>query len=130
MKSNYNTVNSHTKEGMYTTNYDFTGRGGDHGMKEILLGKVPKNVHGSNEFIIKVQVPTGGPRQGARCMFYDARRTLGHLFFEYDQYGAAGLRCAELVHSSAQAHKGYFQARREGANLRIFVDRILEPQPW
>ena len=60
-------------------------------------------------------------------MLYDARRTLGRLFFEYDRYGAAGLRCAELC---AAQHKGYFQARREGANLRIFVDRILKPQPW
>ena len=130
MKACYNTVDSHTKEGFGThPTPDKTGRGGGQGLKEVLLGKVPKNVYGSSEFIVKVQVPYGrGPN--TRCLCYDARRTLGNLYFECDQYGAAGLRCVELVHSSAEEHKGHFQARREGANLRIFVDRILEPQPW
>ena len=108
----------------------------------------PRNVHGGSEFPVKVQPPLGdgaGPcgfcsRKGATtiglptwgCMVYDERRSF-ESFLPLDCPAITPL--LELVRDRGWRRgagqpgiKGYFIAKREGDNLRIFVDRLL-PQP-
>jgi hypothetical protein len=110
-----------------------------HKYKEVSVTEdVPmyKNVHGDREFVVKVQVPTGrGSGAGAqfvdemglpmRCMLYDRRKTFGDQFFDCDS--AARSRAAEMVRAGGVAGglKGYFMARRQGANVRVYTDRLL-----
>jgi hypothetical protein len=49
------------------------------------------------------------------------------------QYGRAGEKIESLIRAQpGQLKKGYFLARREGTNVRIFTDRIIPfpIPPW
>ena len=100
-------------------------------------GKIPKNVHGDKEFSVKVQIPLGGGASGSasddRCMVYDKGRTFEEQYFSPMQYGRAGEKIESLIRAQpGQLKKGYFLARREGTNVRIFTDRIIPfpIPPW
>jgi len=104
---------------------------------------MPRNVYGDGEFVVKVQVPTdanqdgsghtkGPAQQAVRCMVYDRRKTFGNQYFGLDN--GPKLRAFKLVKANAQTAglKAYFMARRQGTNIRVYVDRVLPPpaQPW
>ena len=65
-------------------------------------------------------------------MVYDARRTFGQQFFNPSQHGAAGDQLVRLIRTKGQANgmKGYFMARRDGTNIRVFSDKICAAPNW
>jgi hypothetical protein len=82
---------------------------------------VPKNPHGGRRFLIKVQVPLSGGGE-LPMMVYDEPRALTRLLGPED--GAAYGTVLALVQARGALGglKGFLWAKREGANLRIFVD--------
>jgi hypothetical protein len=94
--------------------------------------KVPRNIYGDSEFVVKVQVPLSRhPGERARFMVYDKGKTTEEQYFEPGRHGDAGARVEKLILAQGNGQmKGYFKARREGANIRLFTGRILPfPQP-
>lgn len=117
--------------------------------------KAPRNIHGSEEFLVKVQatqaalqgvpgsrkrfeaeaqsigsVPVSSSR--SECMVYDEARSFNTVF-ECTLPGSE--RLLQLIdkrgsHVPGRGAKGYFLARREGASLRIFTDNILPQPAW
>jgi hypothetical protein len=87
-----------------------------------------RNVHGEAEFTVKVQVPMTGDL--GTCMVYDEVRSFQCAFSTKET--PEGPQLHRLIRTFGQADglKGYFAARREGANLRIFYDRLLSPPNW
>mmetsp|Transcript_24784 Transcript_24784/g.74510 ORF Transcript_24784/g.74510 Transcript_24784/m.74510 type:complete len:362 (-) Transcript_24784:69-1154(-) len=83
----------------------------------------PRNIHGENTFIVKVQLPLGGP--GSNGMIYDRQRS-------FQVYAALPEAAISLVRGCREANgmKAYIEAKREGENLRLFVDRRAPMQPW
>lgn len=81
--------------------------------------------------MVKVQVPFQ-PGSNPQCMVYDCRRTFGNQFFNPMQHGAAGDKLVQLIRSRGEAGgmKGYFKARRDGTNIRIFADKICPAADW
>ena len=123
------------------------GKGGMAGAKRI-KAEAPRDVHGGFDFMVKVQPPLGdgrGPggfcsRDYAKeagmttwgCMVYDERRSFTS-YLPLDCPDIAPL--LKLVREQGWRRgpgqpgiKGYFVAKREGANLRIFANELL-PQP-
>jgi hypothetical protein len=101
------------------------------GTRTFNVGDVAHNPHGAQRFIIKVQVPqTAGMDP---LMIYDEPRALQRMLFS--QEGAAYGTVRDLVRARGVMNgaKAYLWARREGAQLRIFVDAAGMPdqrQPW
>ena len=108
--------------------------------RETKPGKAARNIHGHSEFVVKVQVPPdGGWRPGdsslqsTGCQVYDKVRS----FNAYIPIATTGLdRLVTLVRAqgymtlSGLGKKGYFLARREAKNLRIFIDTIQAQPKW
>eukprot|EP00051_Salpingoeca_urceolata_P019536 m.286265 g.286265 ORF g.286265 m.286265 type:complete len:755 (-) comp19437_c2_seq6:1104-3368(-) len=94
-------------------------------------GKTPRNIHGDNEFVVKVQVPMFGGL-GTNIMVYDAQRS----FVTHIPPGAPdspelrGLINFVRHHGPNQGMKGYLSARREGNMVRIFYDKMLPTPSW
>ena len=86
---------------------------------------VPPNIHGDREFIVKVQLCLHGASYPS--LVYDQQRSFRHEL-PSDTPGVYLLR--QLIMSERPGLKGFFSARRQGENLRIFVDRMLLPEPW
>ena len=88
----------------------------------------PKNEHGDREFAVKVQTPPPvAPSMG--CMVYDERRTF-QACMPMDTPGIRPLLKLIYDHGPGGGRKGYFTARREGSNLRIFSAEMLPPPAW
>jgi hypothetical protein len=108
-------------------------------------GSAPKNVHGNREFMVKVQPPNGGLMSNGPfgfaskelanaagqpwvALIYDEHRSfMSHLPMDTPGIDAL-LRLVRL--EGWKGIKGYFQAQREGDNLRIFADRIMPQPAW
>ena len=99
-------------------------------VRKTLTGKMPRNVHGSSKFVVKVQLPLGGP--GRSCV-YDARRTFGMQLVDINpaQHGIAAEELVRNIRGKGYlGQKGYFMARREGKNIRIFATEMVEQPDW
>ena len=99
-------------------------------------GKPPMDVHGGAEFLVKVQAQEaalfGSHQTGMPCMVYDETRSF-QAYLDVLTPGMA--RLLELMRAGGVRRmglggKGYYMARREGANLRIFTDKIVRPPAW
>ena len=105
---------SHTGQGMVSVRLSST--------------KPPRNIHGDAEFVVKVQVHQQRAA-GEPCMVYDeARSFIAHLKLETP--GARSLINLIEMRGERNGIKGYLAARREGASLRIFHDRLLPAPAW
>ena len=79
----------------------------------------------ATELVVKVLLPTA---KFAKGMIYNERRTLqAFVDLESDEPNIAALVRLIATQGGDGGIKGYFAARREGAHLRIYVDRILTP---
>jgi hypothetical protein len=109
--------------------------------------KAPKNVYGTQTFVVKVQPPGNGHGDGPHgfasradmesdgrpwaCMVYDEPRTLRNVYLPLDTTGIDAvlkLICRDGNRVASGAYKAYFEAVRVGPCLRIFTDRLV-PQP-
>jgi hypothetical protein len=120
-------------EGMFVGLVSYTGV--DTSKKSNKVGRAPRNIHGDNTFVVKVQVPLdpiGGADGwgGFRCLVYDESRS-------FTAYFASGLTAEskEVVRMVQQYgvlkfNKAYFFAIREGPNVRIFYDRVAPVPAW
>jgi hypothetical protein len=92
----------------------------------------PRNIHGDREFIVKVQVPTTRPTTPTYmdgCCVYDEGRSL-NVHVPLTESGMDKIVAMIRSYGQAGGMKGYFFARRDGTNIRIFSDSILPGQPW
>jgi len=63
------------------------------------------------------------------CLVYDECRSFQISIFQHEVEGLPMV--ARLIrHGGPMGRKGYFAARREGANIRLFYDRLIPPPPW
>lgn len=99
----------------------------------------PPNAHGNRVFAVKVCLPILGANKRTHRsgldglgMIYDQDRTFQcFVNLESDaQPEMAGLVRQIARDGAAGGTKGYFEARRSGDVLRVFVDRMLEPPRW
>ena len=117
--------------------FDLTGR--QH-VRTVTRGEPHRNVHGQSEFMLKVQLPfdratfSPDPFEGARALCYDQTRSFNQQYFRPAEHGAAGKRLFELVQradlggaNGPRGVKAYLMARREGQNIRVFVDQCAPP---
>jgi hypothetical protein len=81
---------------------------------------VPKNPHGGRRFMIKVQVPLGGG--DLPMMVYDEPRAMQQLLGPEDGTAYGTVLALVRRRGALGGLKGFLWAKREGANLRIFVD--------
>ena len=88
----------------------------------------PKNEHGEREFVVKVQTPP--PMDTSMgCMVYDERRSF-QTYMPMDTPGIEPLLGLIHNHGPGGGRKGYFTARREGSNLRIYSSEMVRPPAW
>ena len=117
-------------KGGFFANISMTGAASSMPSRRVDPTQAPKNVHGSREFIVKVQTP-GNYSPQAECMVYDEVRSF-QSFMPLATHGVEAV--LELIRHygvhKAAGSKGYFLARREGTRLRIFADKILPPPSW
>jgi len=112
---------------------------------------VPKNVHGRHEFVVKVQPPCSKRYESGKlagegpfgfashdempehavwaAMVYDEARSFTS-YLKLDTVGIEPLLRHVSMRGQKGGTKGFFWAVREGANLRIFTQEILEDQGW
>ena len=101
----------------------------------------PPNMHGSKLFTVMVQLPlnkpggsgTAGSFDGLGMVVDEKHSFQSFVDLESDTTGDARAALVRLIATKGCAGglKGFFQARREGDDLRIFVDRILaQPKGW
>jgi hypothetical protein len=141
--------------GMYSPTFNFQGAVPMETDFEKTLVKAvaPLNVHGSATFLVKVQPPGDG--EGGRgpcgfvgrtewsasvgeakpwaCMVYDEPRSLPHVYLPLDTPGVEALLWLIKrggVRVASGQYKGFCEAVREGACLRIYTDRLGPPQKW
>ena len=104
------------------------------GTRMSTVEEVSHNPHGAKRFLIKVQVPQVGGDQGKLpLMIYDEPRAMQRML--YAEEGEAYAVVRDLVRSRGVMNgaKAYLWAKREGAQLRIFVDAAGmadQHQPW
>jgi len=80
------------------------------------------------ELTVKVLLPTA---KFAKGMVYNEKRTLqAFVDLEQDAPGVATIVRLIATEGGDGGVKGYFRARREGEQLRIYVDRILPEPGW
>ena len=97
---------------------------------------LPPNVHGTKTFTVKVQLPLNGTsgKSGSfdgLAMVSDEKKSLQSFFdVESDAPGNAILVRLIATKGERGGLVGYFQAHRDGENLRILVDRILPDPSW
>ncbi len=84
------------------------------------------NRHGDSEFIVKLQRPIGGPGLW-RC--YDQSRNVDTLLScDVEGMDAAGRLMQQA--GIGGGLKAYYYAKRVGANIWIFVDKLAPLQTW
>ena len=84
------------------------------------------NIHGDNEFTVRVQIPMDGSLGAA--MVYDKQKSFQSVLDCRAIPGATHLH--EIIRQAGpMGLKGYFATRREGRSLRIFYN-ILAPPSW
>ena len=91
------------------------------------------NTHGAAEFIVKVQLPMAAKGGDAGMgMVYDERRTFqAFVDLESDsEPHVATLTRMIATKGAAGGLKGFFNAKRDGDDLLVFVDRVLRPCTW
>jgi len=94
--------------------------------REVRANDTFRNIHGDDEFTVKVQIPVDG--SFGPCMVYDKQRSF-EVSLTRDVPGAEKIHW--IIRSGGpMGLKGYFAARRDGAHLRIFLDRLLDPPSW
>ena len=108
----------------------------------MLLDEAPSNVHGKSIFPIKVSLPLASSKidksaEGAGRalgMVYDAERSFqAFLDLEADDVpNMAVLTRLVATEGEAGGVTAYMDARREGDDLLIFVDKVIAPpkQKW
>ena len=100
------------------------------GASYAMPGVQPQNPHGARRFLIKCQVPlTGGDEMPV--MIYDETRALSRMLFVDELGGAPYKAVAALVRRKGTmgGAKAYLWAKREGTQLRIYLDADdLAPQ--
>lgn len=99
----------------FVTNLNRQGKGSNAADTTI----VAPNVHGTSKFLVKCQVPLGG--RGA-AMIYDEKRSF-QAFYDGDELQRA---CARF----SKVPKVFLWAKREGNNLRVFIDAAAKMQNW
>ena len=103
----------------------FTGEDVPGGAYEHITDQPPDNIHGNSIFIVKVQVPPRAHRSN-RAMIYDRTRSFQLAFVNLPSDAADFIRAEKVT----QGLKAYLFARREGANLRLFLDERAPLQAW
>ena len=105
------------------------------------VGKIPgaKNVYGDKEFIVKLQPPAGSvglPALPWMCYDGPARSFQAYIPSEtsglqqvYTLLQSEGVKSVNPM-LGVPGYKGYFKARWEGDSLRVFYDKIVDPQLW
>jgi len=98
--------------------------------------KLKSGRHGEEEFIVKLQRPMDSTEQNPGLwMCYDKSRSITtQLDSKQDLHNmrkAFQLMLSKGVTTrGVRGAKAYFFAKREGRNLRIFIEKLAEPQPW
>ena len=93
--------------------------------------EVAHNPHGTRRFLIKVQVAQTGGRDP--LMMYDQPRAMSRMLCPKEGPAYDTVRDLVRARGVMGGAKAYLWARREGAQLRIFVDPAGMPdqqQPW
>ena len=93
--------------------------------------EVAHNPHGARRFLIKVQVAQTGRRDP--LMMYDQPRAMSRMLLPTEGPAYDTVRDLVRARGVMGGAKAYLWARREGAQLRIFVDPAGMPdqqQPW
>lgn len=117
--------------GSYMCNMSMTGEPNKEPRKVSM--EAPKNIHGSREFLVKMQPPGRQleKQQMQLCMVYDEARSFQSLM-PLSTHGVEAL--LELIRHygvhKAGGSKGYFMAKREGTRLRVFTDKIMPAPAW
>ena len=104
-----------------------------------------RNIYGDQEFIVKIQPPAsrdGGYTRAGQLpdgpwMCYDRPRsfqayipdTTSGLVEAYALLQQRGIKSSNPM-TGQRGYKGYFHARWEGSNVRIYYDRLAPHQPW
>lgn len=91
-------------------------------------GAAPANPHGAREFGVKVTLTMQRGAKGA-AEVHDQRRTFDAVLPQQADGMATLARLVALRGEGGGLH-GFFSARREGSDLRIFVDRLQPPPAW
>eukprot|EP01025_Chloroclados_australasicus_P055697 TRINITY_DN680_c0_g1_i1.p1 TRINITY_DN680_c0_g1~~TRINITY_DN680_c0_g1_i1.p1 ORF type:complete len:374 (-),score=37.38 TRINITY_DN680_c0_g1_i1:1601-2722(-) len=98
------------------------------------LDKVPKNYAGDEKFVVKLQtpMPTGFPQHDVMAgamLIYDELQTFRRLIPQKEECFSS---LSKLVRENGfMGLKMYMYAKREGQNLRIFLDDFpSQNQPW
>eukprot|EP00947_MAST-08B_sp_MAST-8B-sp1_P002361 g2361.t1 len=94
-----------------------------HGDKKV------RNPYGDRKFMVKVQVPMG-MGGAAPLMCYDKTRTVQTMIAGASPAGRQIAHLARTHPRSVRGMKGYFWARLEGNNLRIFTNDLAKAQAW
>jgi hypothetical protein len=138
--------------GMYVMEQNFQGLPSTNKLNQAkckVEAHAPKNVYGSECFIIKVQPPGDGSHSGPcgfasrkafegsgkpwACMVYDEPRTLRNVYLPLDTPGIEAvlkLILRDGVRVASGSYKAYFEAVREGPCLRIYTDRLAPKPDW
>ena len=109
-------------------------RSQEGGASRIHLTGAPHNVHGDGDFLVKVQLPivhnsATTSKVYAQGMVYDERRSFQAFVDLESEAEVHTPTLARLIATEGGSGgvKAYFNARREGDVLRIFVDRVMPP---
>ena len=109
-------------------------RSQEGGASRIHLTGAPPNVHGDGDFLVKVQLPivhnsATTSKVYAQGMVYDERRSFQAFVDLESEAEVHTPTLARLIATEGGSGgvKAYFNARREGDVLRIFVDRVMPP---
>ena len=95
--------------------------------------EVAHNPHGARRFMVKVQVSQTGPLDQMPLMMYDEPRAMQRMVYPEDGEAFAVVRDLVRRHGVMNGAKGFLWAKREGTQLRIFVDAAGLPdqhQAW
>lgn len=117
-------MGSPSTHGLYNVSLNHSGTGKVTSHK---MGKITKNIHGEAEFVVKLQIGDGRP--GQPCMVYDECRSFTTFIKTEEVSGLDEVRLM-IIARGPRGLKGYFMARREGANIRLFYDRLVSPPKW
>jgi len=94
------------------------------------------NTYGDDEFIVKLQPPIGGD-VSCGWMCYDKKRSFTCIVPSTTKGLLTARRLLEEAgnfsrnpSTGQQGMKGYFRAKWEGKNIRVFVDALAPSQKW
>ena len=98
----------------------------------VVLDGTPANVHGRAIFPVKISLPIASKRTAhadALGMVYDEQRSFqAFIDLEADDVpNLATLTRLIAIDGSAGGVSAYFDARRNGDDLLVYVDRVLAP---